>query len=74
MNKAISLLPSEDGHVLFLGAGDRLLALPTPNERGSRAVLFGNVEIGDTTFFSSIGWKLKAEILFIIKAYSSLNR
>jgi glycosyltransferase involved in cell wall biosynthesis len=59
MNKAISLLPSEEGHVLFLGAGDRLLALPASQQREERAVLFGNVQIGDTTFHSSVGWKLK---------------
>jgi glycosyltransferase involved in cell wall biosynthesis len=59
MNKAISLLPSEEGHVLFLGAGDRLLALPASQQRQGRAVLFGNVQIGDTTFNSSVGWKLK---------------
>jgi glycosyltransferase involved in cell wall biosynthesis len=59
MNKAISLLPLEEGHVLFLGAGDELLALPTPQQRESGAVLFGNVQIGDTTFFSSVGWRLK---------------
>jgi glycosyltransferase involved in cell wall biosynthesis len=59
MNKAISLLPSEEGHVLFLGAGDRLLALPTSQEREERAVLFGNVQIGDTTYYSSAGWQLK---------------
>jgi glycosyltransferase involved in cell wall biosynthesis len=59
MNKAISLLPPEEGHVLFLGAGDKLVALPTPQECEPRAVLFGNVQIGDRTFVSSIGWKLK---------------
>jgi glycosyltransferase involved in cell wall biosynthesis len=59
MNKAISLLPAEEGHVLFLGAGDKLLALPTPQEREPCTVLFGNVQIGDKTFVSSIGWKLK---------------
>jgi glycosyltransferase involved in cell wall biosynthesis len=60
MNKAVSMLPSEDGHVLFLGAGDRLLALPTRDQREPGAVLFGGVQIGDTRFSSSIGWKLKA--------------
>jgi glycosyltransferase involved in cell wall biosynthesis len=60
MNKAVSLLPPGDGHVLFLGAGDRLLQLPTQEQREPGAVLFGNVQIGDTVFFSSIGWKLKA--------------
>jgi hypothetical protein len=60
MNKAVSLLPPGDGHVLFLGAGDRLLQLPTKEQREPGAVLFGNVQIGDTVFFSSIGWKLKA--------------
>jgi hypothetical protein len=59
MNKAISLLPSEEGHVLFLGAGDKLLALPAPQQRVPRAVLYGNVQIGDATFFSSVGWRLK---------------
>ena len=59
MNKAISLLPLEEGHVLFLGAGDELLALPSPRQRESGTVLFGNVQIGETTFLSSIGWKLK---------------
>jgi glycosyltransferase involved in cell wall biosynthesis len=60
MNKAVSLLPPEDGHVLFLGAGDRLLGLPTQDQREPGAVLFGSVQIGDTRFFSSTGWKLKA--------------
>jgi glycosyltransferase involved in cell wall biosynthesis len=60
MNKAVSLLPPEDGHVLFLGAGDRLLALPTQGERESGAVLFGSVQIGETPFLSAAGWKLKA--------------
>src|SRR5258707_2332405 len=60
MNKAVSLLPPGDGHVLFLGAGDRLLQLPAQEQREPGAVLFGNVQIGDTGFFSSIGWKLKA--------------
>ncbi len=60
MNKAVSLLPPGDGHVLFLGAGDRLLQLPAQEQREPGAVLFGNVQIGDTVFFSSIGWKLKA--------------
>jgi glycosyltransferase involved in cell wall biosynthesis len=59
MNKAISLLPLEEGHVLFLGAGDELMALPTPEQREPGTVLFGDVQIGDTTFFSSVGWKLK---------------
>jgi glycosyltransferase involved in cell wall biosynthesis len=60
MNKAVSLLPAEDGHVLFLGAGDRLLELPTRDQREPGAVLFGGVQVGDTPFLSSIGWKLKA--------------
>jgi glycosyltransferase involved in cell wall biosynthesis len=60
MNKAVSLLPPEDGHVLFLGAGDRLLELPTQEERESGAVLFGGVQIGETPFLSVAGWKLKA--------------
>lgn len=59
MNKAVSLLPPEDGHVLFLGAGDRLLELPTRGERESGAVLFGSVQIGETPFRSAAGWKLK---------------
>jgi glycosyltransferase involved in cell wall biosynthesis len=60
MNKAVSLLPPEDGHVLFLGAGDRLLGLPTRDQREPGTVLFGSVQIGDTPFSSSVGWKLKA--------------
>jgi glycosyltransferase involved in cell wall biosynthesis len=59
MNKAISLLPSEEGHVLFLGAGDRLLTLPATEPRDERTVLFGNVQIGDTIFHSSVGWRLR---------------
>jgi glycosyltransferase involved in cell wall biosynthesis len=59
MNKAIALLPEEEGHVLFLGAGDRLLALPASHLRDERAVLFGNVQIGDAAFYSSVGWRLK---------------
>ena len=59
MNKAVALLPEEEGHVLFLGAGDRLLALPASQLRDERTVLFGNVQIGDVTFYSSIGWRLK---------------
>jgi hypothetical protein len=60
MNKAIDRLPQEDGHVLFLGAGDRLLELPTREQREAGSVLFGNVQIGGRSFRSSIGWKLKA--------------
>jgi glycosyltransferase involved in cell wall biosynthesis len=59
MNKAVSLLPPEEGHVLFLGAGDRLITLPAPQQRDERTVLFGNVQIGDTTFHSSVGWQLR---------------
>jgi glycosyltransferase involved in cell wall biosynthesis len=60
MNKGVALLPVEDGHVLFLGAGDRLLSLPTTRQREPGAVLFGNVQIRHTPFLSSAGWKLKA--------------
>ena len=60
MNKGVSLLPHEDGHVLFLGAGDRLLELPPYRQRERGAVLFGNVQIKNTAFLSSAGWKLKA--------------
>jgi glycosyltransferase involved in cell wall biosynthesis len=59
MNKAVSLLPSEEGHVLFLGAGDKLITLPAPQQRDDRAVLYGNVQIGDSTFHSSAGWRLR---------------
>jgi glycosyltransferase involved in cell wall biosynthesis len=60
MNKGVSLLPHEDGHVLFLGAGDRLLELPTNQQREPGAVLFGNVQIRNSFFLSSAGWMLKA--------------
>jgi glycosyltransferase involved in cell wall biosynthesis len=59
MNKAISLLPMETGHVLFLGAGDRLLALPGFDQRLDGTVLYGDVQIGDATFLSSVDWRLK---------------
>lgn len=59
MNMAVQRLPSEDGHVLFLGAGDQLIDLPKTIERQPGAILFGNVQIGDDLFVSKIGWKLK---------------
>jgi glycosyltransferase involved in cell wall biosynthesis len=75
MNKAISLLPSEEGHVLFLGAGDRLLTLPATEQGDERTVLYGDVQIGDTTFRSSVGWRLRLgntlhhQGLFVPKAF-----
>jgi glycosyltransferase involved in cell wall biosynthesis len=60
MNKALSLLPLEEGHVIFLGAGDRLLQVPSITERVPAALLFGNVQIGNKVFISKFNWKLKA--------------
>ena len=60
MNKAVARLPAGDGHVLFLGAGDRLLDIPDKTERQLGAILFGDVQIGAEVFMSKIGWKLKA--------------
>lgn len=59
MNKGWRLT-REDSRVLFLGAGDRLLSLPT-NMTGLQGheVLFGQVLIGERRFPASADWRLK---------------
>jgi glycosyltransferase involved in cell wall biosynthesis len=60
MNKGLAALPLEEGHVIFIGAGDRLLALPSLDQRIPGVALYGDVAIGERIFRSSAGWRLKA--------------
>jgi len=60
MNKGICALPLADGHVIFMGAGDRLIGLPSLDQRIPGAALFGDVIVGEEIFHSLAGWRLKA--------------
>ncbi|MBW4561957.1 MAG: glycosyltransferase [Mojavia pulchra JT2-VF2] len=59
MNKGWAVA-DDNSHILFLGAGDLILSLPTVNQMYSNKAIFGRVSLGDNGFFKSTsGWKLK---------------
>jgi glycosyltransferase involved in cell wall biosynthesis len=59
MNKGWSLA-DHNSHILFLGAGDLILGLPTIDELHCNKAIFGKVSIGNNNFYDSIfSWKIK---------------
>jgi glycosyltransferase involved in cell wall biosynthesis len=59
MNKGW-VIADNNSHILFLGAGDLILQLPSINELKSNNALFGKVRMGNKGFFNSTtGYKLK---------------
>ena len=57
MNKGLGFV--EKGHILFVGAGDRLLWLPTARDIDEYDIAYGDVMIGKRRYRSRFGWRMR---------------
>lgn len=57
MNKGLGFV--KNGHVLFVGAGDRVLWLPGTQEIDAYDVAYGDVVIGNRRYKSRFSWRLR---------------